>query len=46
MLVEYTGLSELVVEDIRCIRDIDESFGAGQRRRPRRRVHRFRVQAS
>ena len=34
MLAEYTGLLELVVEDIRCIRDIDESFGAGQRRRP------------
>lgn len=34
MLAEYTGLLELVVEDIRSIRDIDESFGAGSPRRP------------
>ena len=33
MLAEYTGLLELVLEDIRVIRDIDESFGGCSRRR-------------
>ncbi len=33
MLAEYTGLLELVLEDIRIIRDIDESFGGRPRRR-------------
>lgn len=31
MLAEYSGLLELVLEDIRQIRDIDESFGGGRR---------------
>ncbi len=35
MLAEQTGLLELVVEDIRCIRDMDESFGSRSRRQPR-----------
>jgi hypothetical protein len=35
MLAESTGLLELVLEDVRSIRDIDESFGAGNRRQPR-----------
>ena len=30
LLAEYNGLLETVVEDIRCIRDIDEDFGGGQ----------------
>ncbi len=34
MLAEQTGLLELVVEDIRSIRDIDESFGSLSRRQP------------
>lgn len=33
MLAEYTGLLELVLEDIRIIRDIDETFGGNSRRR-------------
>jgi len=32
MLAEYTGLLELVVEDIRLIRDIDENFGGSAKR--------------
>lgn len=35
MLTECTGLLELVLDDIRCIRDIDESFGAGRGRQPK-----------
>ena len=35
MLTEYSGLLELVVEDIRSIRDIDEDFGG---RTPRQLV--------
>ena len=35
MLTEYSGLLELVVEDIRSIRDIDEDFGG---RSPRQMV--------
>jgi hypothetical protein len=35
MLIECTGLLELVLDDIRCIRDIDESFGAGRERTPK-----------
>ncbi len=34
MLAEQTGLLEMVVEDIRSIRDIDEEFGARTRRQP------------
>lgn len=33
MLAEYTGLLELVLEDIRVVRDIDETFGGSSRRR-------------
>ena len=32
LLTEYSGLLELVVEDIRSIRDIDEDFGGRTRR--------------
>lgn len=35
MLAEYSGLLDLVVEDIRAIRDIDERFGAADRRTPK-----------
>ncbi|QDU57525.1 hypothetical protein [Aeoliella mucimassa] len=35
MLAEYSGLLDLVVEDIRSIRDIDETFGAESRRMPK-----------
>ncbi len=34
MLAEQTGLLELVIEDIRSIRDIDETFGSPSRRQP------------
>lgn len=32
MLAEYTGLLELVLEDIRVIRDLDENFGGTSKR--------------
>ena len=35
LLAEYTGLLEMTVEEISCIRDIDEKFGGHGRRVPR-----------
>lgn len=35
LLAEYSGLLEVAVEDISCIREIDETFGGRGRRVPR-----------
>ncbi len=35
LIAEYCGLLEVVVEDLACIRDLDETFGGGERKLPR-----------